>query len=386
LYRYGSRVTRLDWIALGVIAVSALAGLRRGLIVGLFSVGGFVAGAVIGGRIARHFLSGGSSSPYLPLVALAGAVVFAGIVQGLAGLVGSMARGSLTAVPPLRALDTAGGVVLGAALGVALVWVVGAVALQVPGQASWRRAVQRSEVLQRLNRIVPPRRLLAALNRVDPFPSIAGPEIPAQPVDPSVLRDPSVRRAAPSVMRILGTACGLGVSGSGWVARRGVVVTAAHVVAGQTDTVVVPPLSAVRYRAHALAFDAHDDVAVLAVPGLRARPLPLASAEPGDPVAILGYADDGPLRAAPGRLGRTAKVLTEDAYGHGPVARSITALRAPVRHGDSGGPAVDPSGAVAATVFAAKVGEEAGYGVPTDVVRRVLASAVKRVSTGPCAR
>ena len=74
-----------------------------------------------------------------------------------------------------------------------------------------------------------------------PFPSVAGPEIPARPVDPSVLRDPSVRRAAPSVMRILGTACGLGVSGSGWVARGGVVVTAAHVVAGQHDTTVVAP-------------------------------------------------------------------------------------------------------------------------------------------------
>jgi S1-C subfamily serine protease len=378
-------MTRLDWIAVGVIAIAALAGLRRGLIAGLFSVGGFVAGALIGGRVARHFLSGGSSSPYLPLVALAGALVFAAVLQAVAGLVGSMARGSLVGLPPLRALDSVGGAVLGAALGVALVWVVGAVALQVPGQTSWRRAVQRSEVLLRLNRIVPPSRLLAALHRVDPFPSIAGPEIPVEPVDPSVLRDPGVRRAAPSVMRILGTACGLGVAGSGWVARRGVVVTAAHVVAGQTDTVVVPPSTTIRYRAYAVAYDPHDDVAVLAVPGLRVRVLPLANPRPGAAVAILGYADNGPLRAAPGRIGRTAKVLTEDAYGHGPVARSITALRAPVRHGDSGGPAVDARGAVAATVFAARIGEAAGYGVPNGVVRRVLGSAVKRVSTGPCA-
>jgi S1-C subfamily serine protease len=187
-------------------------------------------------------------------------------------------------------------------------------------------------------------------------------------------------------MRILGTACGLGVSGSGWVARRGVVVTAAHVVAGQTDTVVVPPSSSVRYRAYALAYDPHDDVAVLAVPGLSARALPLADPRPGASVAILGYPENGPLTATPGRLGRTAKVLTEDAYGHGPVARAIAALRAPVRHGDSGGPAVDASGAVEATVFAARIGEPAGYGVPTGVVRRVLASAVRRVSTGPCAR
>jgi S1-C subfamily serine protease len=379
-------VTRLDWIALGVIAVAALAGLRRGLLAGLFSVGGFVAGAYIGGRVAGHLLAGGSSSPYLPLVALAGALLFAAVLQTLAGLVGSFARGSLLALPPLRMLDTAGGAVLGAALGLALVWVAGAVALQLPGQTQLRRAVQRSAVLQRLNRIVPPSRLLAALHRVDPFPAIVGPAVPSQPIDPRILRDPSVRRAAPSVMRILGTACGLGVSGSGWVAGPGIVVTAAHVVAGQHDTVVEPPLSDAGYRAYALTFDPHNDLAVLRVPGLDAPALRLADPRPGSRVAILGYPGDGPLEAAAGRVGRTATVVTQDAYGHGPVARSITALKATVRHGDSGGPAVDQSGAVQATVFAARIDETAGYGVPTPVVRRVLARARRRVSTGPCAR
>src|SRR5256885_794083 len=76
------------------------------------------------------------------------------------------------------------------------------------------------------------------LARVDPFPSIAGPISPVEPPDPRLLKEPSVRRAAPSVVRVLGTACGLQIAGSGWVARRGYVVTAAHVVAGQKGTVV----------------------------------------------------------------------------------------------------------------------------------------------------
>ena len=91
-------------------------------------------------------------------------------------------------------------------------------ALQLPGQADLRRAVQRSYVLQRLNEIVPPRSLLNALARIDPFPSFAGPPVPTEPPDPRVLRKPGVRAAAPSVVRVLGTACGLGVEGSGWVA------------------------------------------------------------------------------------------------------------------------------------------------------------------------
>ncbi len=288
-------MTRVDWIALAIVGVGALAGLRRGLVAGLLSAGGFVAGALLGGRIARQVLEGGSYSAYAPVVALAGALLLAAVLQGVGSMIGSMARRSLVAIPPLKALDSMGGALLGATLGLALVWVLGAVALQLPGQRALRLEAQRSDVLRRLNSLVPPGRLLQALHRVDPFPAITGPSVPSEPVDPSVLGGAAVRRAAPSVVRILGTACGLGISGSGWVARRGVVVTAAHVVAGQDDTIVEPPGSSERYRAHAIAFDPHNDVAVLSVPGLRARPLRLAPPRRGAAVAIVGYPENGPL-------------------------------------------------------------------------------------------
>ena len=63
----------------------------------------------------------------------------------------------------------------------------------------------------------------------------------------------------------------------------------------------------------------------------------------------------------------------------------MTSLSGDVRHGDSGGPAVDASGAVETTVFAARVNGSGGYGVPASVVRRELAAARGPVSTGPCA-
>jgi hypothetical protein len=86
------------------------------------------------------------------------------------------------------------------------------------------------------------------------------------------------------------------------------------------------------------------------------------------------------------RNGATTTVLSQDAYGHGPVSRTITALRGDVRHGDSGGPAIDGNGAVAATVFAARLGSQGGFGVPTGVVRKVLAKVgTAKVSTGACA-
>ena len=181
-----------------------------------------------------------------------------------------------------------------------------------------------------------------------------------------------------------GTACGLGVEGSGWVARPGLVVTSAHVVAGQRDTHIVTHDGSQTLDATTVAFDVRNDVAVLRVPRLEARALPLASPTPGAPVAILGYPENGPLTSTPGRVGRTTTVVTKDAYGRGPVLRPITVLRGRVRHGNSGGPALDASGAVQTTVFAAKVGEDAGYGVPDDVVRKALDGAREPVDTGNC--
>jgi S1-C subfamily serine protease len=67
------------------------------------------------------------------------------------------------------------------------------------------------------------------------------------------------------------------------------------------------------------------------------------------------------------------------------VSRTITSVRGIVRHGDSGGPAVDAAGRVQTTIFAARVGSSGGYGVPSAAVRQAIASADGPVSTGPCA-
>jgi S1-C subfamily serine protease len=191
-------------------------------------------------------------------------------------------------------------------------------------------------------------------------------------------------RAAPSVVRVLGTACGVGIEGTGWVARRELVVTAAHVVAGQDDT-VVDLQSGARLPADVVEFDRRNDIAVLRVDGLRLRPLPLADPRPGAPVAVLGFPENGPFTATPARIGETSVVRAEDAYGTGSLPRKITSLRGRVRHGDSGAPAVDTRGAVEATIFASSLRSVGGYGVPADIVRAALDSARGPVTTNGCA-
>jgi S1-C subfamily serine protease len=378
-------VTGLDWVVLGFAALLAFRGAQQGFVAGVVSLIGFVVGAIVGGRLASDVLASGSHSRYAPLIALGGGLLLVVVFQALGLRIGLSLRSEVLRIPPLRSLDTAGGFLLGAATGLFLAWVLGVVALQLPGQTYLRREVQRSLVLRRLNTLLPPSTVLQALARFDPFPTLGGPVAQVPPPNPQVLRVPGVRAAAPSVVRIIGTACGLGIEGSGWVAAPGVVVTAAHVVAGEHDTTVNPFGSTARLAAHAIGFDPTNDIAVLRVPGLGRRPLPLVDARSGASVAVLGYPEDGPFDATPARIGSTSFVLMTDAYGHGPVDRAVTTVRGTLRHGNSGGPAVDGNGAVQTTVFAARVGGGGGFGVASSVVTSDLASAKGPVSTGPCA-
>jgi S1-C subfamily serine protease len=378
-------VTRVDWIAIAVVAIAAFLGFRKGLVASALSLAGVVVGAYLGARLAPHVLPGGNS-PFTPLVGLGGAAVGAVFLEMIGTMAGSSLRGTLR-VPPLRLLDSLGGLAVGSAAGLALVWIAGAVALHFPGQREGRRAVQQSLVLTELNRLVPPSRIMEAIERVDPFPSIRGPALPTQRPDPDVLQRPGVGQAAPSVVRVLGTACGLAVSGSGWVAQPQLIVTAAHVVAGQRDTTIeLGAGSGQRLRARAVVYDTKNDIAVLRVRGLRARPLATSDPDAGEQVAVLGYPENGPFTATPGVLGNTTSVIADDSYGRGPVRRTVTSLRGNVRHGNSGGPAVNEDGQVEATIFAARVGSRGGYAVPSEIVRQALARARGAVSTGACSR
>src|SRR5205814_2414156 len=376
-------MTKVDLIALGFVALTAFIGWKKGLLASALSVAGIVLGAWLGSRVAPALLQGGKTSPYTPLAALAGAAVGAILLETLGTLAGTSLRSRIHK-PRMTTFDSVGGLALGVIAGLAIVWVLGAVALLLPGQADLRHGAQQSALLRRLNAVISPEKVLNALARIDPFPAITGPAAPVAPPDPRLAHAPGVRGASPSVVRVLGTACGVGVEGTGWVAQPDRVVTAAHVVAGQSDT-VVELQSGARISATVVAFDPRNDVAVLRVDGLVLRALPLAAPKAGTPVAVLGFPENGAFTATPARIGRTSVVLAEDAYGRGPVTRAITSLGGRVRHGDSGAPAVDRRGAVESTVFAARLRTVGGYGVPDTVVRSALRSARGPVSTGDCA-
>jgi S1-C subfamily serine protease len=194
-------------------------------------------------------------------------------------------------------------------------------------------------------------------------------------------------------VRVSSIACGYGVEGSGWVAASGLVVTNAHVVAGQAVTRIQPAGAGPRKRAEVVLFDDKNDVAVLRVDGLGLDPLPLATPEPNEVTAVLGFPENGPLpgplNVQPARTGATRRVISSDAYNRGLVERTVTSFRVDVRPGNSGGPVVNGDGEVVATVFASRAdSSKSGYGIPSQIVQRRLAAAAERtepVGTGGCA-
>lgn len=379
-------MTVLDWAIVVFTVALAAWGYRQGLIVGFLTLLGFAAGAFAGSRLAPLLLREGSESPYAPLFAALGALLVGALVAVTLESMALGLRARLVRGRTLHLADGAGGAALVAAIAIGLVWVFAAVALHAPGTAQLRTDLQRSAILRELNELLPPSGpVLNALSRVDPVPSLDGPTTPVAPPDGTLAADPDVRRAGLSVVRVLGTACGLGIEGSGWVAAPGVVITNAHVVAGADDTTVTTQDGA-SLDAVAVHYDPPNDLALLRI-GAELPALEIAADPPsGRGGAVLGYPENGPFAATAARLGETSTVIGEDSYGNGPIRRQIAFLRGSVRSGNSGGPIVDARGQAMATIFASTTtGPPGGFAIPNEIITSALNEAGElEVDTGPC--
>ena len=378
----------LDIFIVLFVVLAVLRGARTGFLAGVFSLAGVVVGASVGSRIASSLLPEGSNLVYSVGVTLIGVVAFAVLGEILARLIGGSLRNRLSH-PTSTTLDNIGGGALGLALSLVLVWAVGVLALQSPPFVGLHPAVEESRILSSLEERMPAGLLTRAVAELDPLPEIRGPTPDVAPPEKGILSDPDVRSAASRAVRVTGVACGYGVEGSGWVVARNLVVTNAHVVAGEAATRVQPEGVGRALRAEAVLFDEKNDIAVLRVRKLGLPPLPLASPRPGEPAAVIGFPQNGPLDVRPARTGDTGYVKSGDAYNEALVRRIVTSFRVFVRPGNSGGPAVNADGEVISTIFASRAdASNVGYGIPSQVVQRHLRVATERtepVSTGGCA-
>lgn len=375
----------LDWAILAFTLALALWGYRQGLIVGALTLVGFGVGAFAGSRIAPLLLTKGSHSPYAPLFAALGALLVGALMAVTVESFALGLREKIVQRPFLHAADGAGGAALIASVALGLAWIFGAVLLHAPSTARLRADIQQSLILRSLNDVLPPSGpLLNALDRVDPAPTVLGPAAPVAEPDAKIASDPEVLRAGDSVVRVLSTACGLGIEGSGWAVQPETIVTNAHVIAGADDTNVTTQ-DGVELDATPIYYEPRQDLALLRV-GAALPALPVSSQRRvGEDGAVLGYPENGPYRLSPARIGETRATISEDSYGNGPIERTIVAMSGNVRSGNSGGPLVDPDGDVVGTVFAATTsGPAGGFAIPAEQVGDALGRTSEEVDTGPC--
>lgn len=379
-------MTVLDWAILAFTLALALWGYRQGLIVGALTLAGFGLGAFAGSRIGPLLLTEGSHSPYAPLCAALGALLVGTLTAVTLESFALGLRERIVRRPFLNAADGAGGAALIASVALGLAWVFGAVLLHAPSTAQLRADIQRSVILRGLNDVLPPTGpVLNALNRVDPAPTVLGPATPVAAPDAKIASDPDVLGAGGSVVRVLSTACGLGIEGSGWAVQPGIVVTNAHVIAGSDDTTVTTQ-NGVELEATPIYYEPRQDLALLGV-GTALPPLPVGSdRQVGESGAVLGFPENGPYSLSPARIGETQVTISGDSYGNGPIERTIVAMSGIVRSGNSGGPLVDAEGRVVGTVFAATTGggPSGGFAIPAEQVREALLRTAESVDTGAC--
>jgi S1-C subfamily serine protease len=191
-----------------------------------------------------------------------------------------------------------------------------------------------------------------------------------------------------STVKILGAACGDEQEGSGFVVGPGLVATNAHVVAGEPNTQVV--VNGASYGGTVVLFDPAFDLAILRTNAPLGPALALDPDEVprGTQAAILGYPEDGPLTVGGAGISAQITALGRDIYNQGAVTRSVYALEANVRPGNSGGPVVIGGGQVVGVVFSrSTVYPNVGYALASPgVLTRVHLAETRQapVSTEKC--
>lgn len=387
----------LDIIIILLITSLALLGYLQGFIVGFASLFGLLLGGVVGIRGARFILENTANTEaantWAPLLGLLVALIV--IIAGAISMqdLGTALRARIKVSEDQLALDHALGAILLAIVGLLLTWFAASAAMGTPQLRQARPIILNSRLVAVLNSAMPnPEPLIGTLSSYDPFPKFEGGTIDAAPPDESLPSDPLVERAARSVVRVVGNACGYRITGSGWVAARGFVITNAHVVAGQTETAIQTRGGTDKVRATVVWFDSNNDIAVLRLRTLSLNPLPFTThAKDGTPSVVIGFPENHGLTTVAARIDREKTVRAHDIYGNGPVERKIVSFRGTVRHGNSGGPVVNSKGEVITTVFATTVGKKinGGYGVPNTIMRNALQKAQQvpnnqAARTGPC--
>jgi S1-C subfamily serine protease len=391
----GSRA--LDLVLLAVLAVYLFSGIRQGFVFGTLSLAGFAGGVAAGIWLLPRVVTSLEPGRSRAVIVIVGVLIMGGLGQVVGAAIGSRVRSTVRSQPARVADAVLGGVV--SLVGVAVVVTVLAGVVRGAPLPLVSRAIGGSTVVRVLDQVVPTGVTTAAGGMAravaSDFPRVfagIGPEqiVPVAPPSAAEVGQ-AAALAAPSTVKITGRAdsCLRTQEGSGFVIAPERVVTNAHVVAGVEGAQAQVLGTGARLDAEVVLFDPERDLAVLAVPGLTAPPLALGTdLAGGAPAVVVGYPGDGPFTSTVARVRQVLQARGEDIYGEPGVSRQVYSLYAQVRPGNSGGPLLDPAGALVGVVFASSLDDpDTGYALTLAESRPVLdqaAAATEAVDTGAC--
>jgi S1-C subfamily serine protease len=382
----------LDLVIVLTAGAAAYGGYRLGFLARIFSWAGLAVGALVADRFLPDVVAFFSSSdPQIRLIAAISFLVGAAMLgQGVGLAVGSLLHAALPLGAGLRQGDRIAGSALGMVGVLVAVWLLTPALSAVPGWPAESTRDSRiahlvedvtpaaPETMQALRRFVQDGTFPAVFNELRRSPD------PGPP--PDVGLDEAVhQRVVRSTVKITGEACRRIQEGSGFVAMPGLVVTNAHVVAGEKAP-RVEPFQGRSLPATVVLFDVNRDLALLRVPGLTQEPLAVDTAEEGETGAVYGHPGGGDLRAAPAKISQELIAVGRDIYDRNDTRRSIFVLASALRPGDSGAALVDREGRVVGVAFAIAPDKPGvSYALTDKELRPVLAAPGRTaVSTGGC--
>lgn len=384
----------LDAIVLLLAAAAATGGYRLGFLARVTSWVGMGIGVALGARLLPPILDRlEEGSPTQLLLIIVGTLLGAAFIGQAVGLI--VGRKLHVALPlgGIRQVDRGAGAFVGIVGVVMALWLVIPVMSDVPG---WFAVQARtSKMAELINDHLPdPPDTWATLRRFvgeGQFPRVFDALEPSPKLGPppaaSGLSQAVVDAVVPSTLKVQGVACRRIQEGTGWVVGPGLVVTNAHVVAGEPNT-VLQRSDGSEVDATVVAFDPNRDIALLSAPDLDRPALPRAKPKPGDIGAVFGHPGGGPLRAAPYEVGRQVVATGTDIYDADRTERDVLVLSSGLRPGDSGAALIDPQGEVVGIAFA--IAPDKGgvaYALALSELDEVLAQDLSRaVDTGPCLR
>jgi hypothetical protein len=377
-------VSWIDAVIIVWVLLAAIRGRALGAITQLLGLVGFVAGIAIGALVAVPIasrLSVGAERTVVTVCVVLGIAMLGAIAGHVLGRWANVAMRRLH----LGSVDAVAGAIVSAGGALLSAWLVAGLFTQ--SSVSWlTRPIQHSAVLTAVDAIMPPvpyviahaEALLSTAVFPQVYVNLIQPQTSAVPVPSSQDAVALAGSSVGSVLKVVAVGgCGVAREGTSFVVARGLVMTDAHVVAGEPKLRVDTPRGAV--DASLVLFDPELDVAVLGVPQLRVVPvgLDVGTVGRGTPAAVVGYPEDGPRTTEPAGIAGTLTAEGRDIYGSGLVDRAIYAVTALVRPGNSGSPLLVDGKAVGMVFSRSLSQSNTGYALRASAIEPDLARAVR---------